>query len=417
MKTLLLSTSDLEGGAARAAYRLHQGFQKTGVDSYMLVQEKKSDDRTVSSSQNMLSKLSTKLKLSEHLDALPLRQYHRSPKTPFSLQWTPEQVSSAIAALNPQIINLHWICKGFLRIETLAKFRQPIVLTLHDMWAFTGGCHYSQGCDRYIKSCGDCPQLQSIHECDLSRWVWNRKSKAWKDLNLTIVTPSRWLSECARRSSLFQQMRVETIPNGLDTQVYKPMERSIARDRLNLPQDKLLVLFGAMYATSDTRKGLHLLQPALQKLSRTNLQDKIELIIFGASKPNHDPEFGFKVHYVGSLSDDISLSLIYAAADVFVAPSLQDNLPNTVMEALACGTPCVTFEIGGMPDLIDHQRTGYLVQPYDVEDLAAGITWILDCPERHANLCRQSRQKVEQDFTMQQQAQSYTTLFEQLIVN
>jgi glycosyltransferase involved in cell wall biosynthesis len=417
MKALLLSTSDIEGGAARAAYRLHQGLSTTGVDSYMFVQKKVSDDRTVLSCQNLLGKLSEKLKLSEHLDRLPLKRYHGSLKSSFSLQWTSEEVPAAISTLNPQIINVHWICKGFLRIETLATFKQPIVLTLHDMWAFTGGCHYSQECDRYTQSCGACPQLKSRHQHDLSRWVWSRKAKAWKDLNLTVVTPSRWLAECASRSSLFQQTRVEVIPNGLDTQIYKPMDRCIARDRLNLPQDKFLVLFGAMYATSDARKGFHLLQPALQKLSTAGWQDKLELIVFGAAKPSQPTDFGFKTHYLGSFQDDLSLALIYAAADVFVAPSVQDNLPNTVMEALACGTPSVAFKIGGMPDLIEHQYTGYLAQPYEADDLAAGIAWILDNPERHAALCQQSRQTTEQEFTVQQQAQAYKTLFEELLAS
>lgn len=417
MKILLVSTSDFEGGAARATYRLHQGFHRAGITSQILVQRKLSSDPLVVTASSSLSKLSNKLKLTERIDALPLKSYSRSKQNLFSPQWTPEQVSAAVKRINPDIINLHWVCKGFLRIETLAQFQRPVVLTLHDMWAFTGGCHYSQDCNRYIKSCGVCPQLQSSSEKDLSYQVWKRKAKAWNHKELTVVTPSRWLAECARQSSLFQQSQIKVIPYGLDTQLYKPLDRRIARDRLNLPQEKLLVLFGAMHAGSDTRKGLQFLPPALQKLNATNWVNEIELIIFGASQPNQAPNFGFKARYLGNLNDDVTLALAYAAANVFVAPSMQDNLPNTVMEALACGTPCVAFNIGGMPDLIDHQSNGYLAQPYNTDDLAAGIAWVLESQERRQVLCQQSRQKVEKEFTLGLQAQRYSSLFKELLGN
>ena len=417
MDVLLLSKADTDGGAARAAYRLHRGLQEIGISSRMMVQLQLSSDPSVLVASSSFGKLETKLQLSQRIDSLPLNFYRNRSPTLFSSQWFPDQLASHITQINPDVINLHWICKGFLSIETLAKFKQPIVWTLHDMWAFTGGCHYTENCDRYTKSCGACPQLQSTQEKDLSYWVWNRKARAWSNLNLTVVTPSRWLAECARRSALFQHLRIEVIPNGLDTQIFKPLNRRIARDRLNLPQDKFLVLFGAMYANSDTRKGLQFLQPAMQKLSITDWQDRIELIIFGAPKPIKATNFGFKTHYLGNLNDDVTLALVYAAADVFVAPSMQDNLPNTVMEALACGTPSVAFNIGGMPDLIEHQHTGYLAQPYDVNDLVAGIAWVLDNPERHLALCKRSRQKVEQEFTLQLQAQRYATLFEELLEN
>ena len=293
-------------------------------------------------------------------------------RTPYSVQWLPNIITHKIAQINPDIINLHRICGGYLQIETLAKFNKPIVWTLHDMWAFTGGCHYSQECARYTKSCGSCPQLDSNRDWDLSRWVWQRKAKAWQDLNLTIVTPSQWLAKCARVSSLFQDLPIKVIPNGIDTTKYKPIAQSLARELLNLPQDKQLVLFGAMNATSDRRKGFHFLQPALQYLSQSGWQEKLEIVIFGASEPINPPNLGFKCHYLGRLNDDISLALAYNASDVMIVPSLEDNLPNTVMEAIACGTPCVTFNIGGMPDMIEHQKNGYLAVPFQIEDLAGG---------------------------------------------
>jgi glycosyltransferase involved in cell wall biosynthesis len=282
------------------------------------------------------------------------------------------------------------------------------------MWPFTGGCHYSQECDRYTDSCGACPKLHSHQSWDLSRWVWQRKGKAWNDLKLTVVTPSLWLAKCASSSSLFKDVRVEVIPNGLDTQTYKPITRQLARDLINLPQDKYLVLFGAMYPNSDRRKGFHLLQPALQSLSQSGWQERIELAVFGASEPNQATDMGFKSHYLGKFSDDISLAVVYAAADVFVAPSLQDNLPNTVMEAIACGTPCVAFNIGGMPDLIEHQQNGYLAQPFQVEDLAQGIAWVIENQQRHQKLCDRARQKALQEFTLEIQARRYESLYSEL---
>jgi glycosyltransferase involved in cell wall biosynthesis len=284
------------------------------------------------------------------------------------------------------------------------------------MWPFTGGCHYSGECDKYTQSCGHCPQLNSQQDGDISGWVWWRKAKAWKNLNLTIVTPSQWLADCARNSSLFQDLRIEVIANGLDIQRYKPIEKKIARHLLGLPQDKQLILFGAMTATSDNRKGFHLLLPAIKKLSQGEIwQHKLELVVFGASEPVNPPDFGLKTHYLGRLNDDISLALVYAAADIFVAPSLEDNLPNTVMEALACGTPSVAFKIGGMPDMIEHQENGYLAHPYDIEDLAQGIHWVLEDSERYQKLCDCAREKVVREFTLEIQASKYLKLYNEVL--
>ncbi|QSJ15469.1 glycosyltransferase family 4 protein [Nostoc sp. UHCC 0702] len=414
---LLINTCDpkAEGGAgdARAAYRLHQGLLRLGINSQMLVQNKKIDDQTVISYPNKLGQIISKLRPS--LDALPLKFYGHSKQNPIymRLQWLPNNITSQIATLNPDIINLHWICDGFVPIEALAKFNKPIVWTFHDLWAFTGGCCYNKECDRYTKSCGNCPILGSNQASDLSSWVWRRKAKAWQNLKLTIVTPSKWLAECAKSSSLFQNTPIKVIPYGLDLDRYKPIEQQTARKILNLPQNKQLILFGAISATSNQRKGFHLLQPALQKLSQAGWKDKIELIVFGASQPENPTEFGFQAHYLGKLNDDISLALVYCAADVFVAPSIQDNLPNTVLEAIACGTPCVTFNIGGMPDMIEHQKNGYLAQPYQIEDLAQGIAWVIENKERYKKLCDRAREKAEQEFNLELAARSYLSVYEE----
>ncbi|MFM6410002.1 MAG: glycosyltransferase family 4 protein [Microcystis sp.] len=404
----------MQGGAAQASYRLHTGLRGIGIDSQMLVQRKISDVPTIIAPATKIEKAVSQTRPS--LDLLPVLLYSNRQRTPYSIQWLPDRLVSRVAHISTDIINLQWINEGFLQIEPLAKFKQPLVWTAHDMWPFTGGCHYSGECNKYTQSCGHCPQLKSQQDGDISRWVWWRKAKAWKNLNLTIVTPSQWLADCARNSSLFQDLRIEVIANGLDIQRYKPIEKNTARHLLGLPQDKQLILFGAMTAASDRRKGFHLLLPAVKKLSQGEIwQHKLELVVFGASEPVNPPDFGLKTHYLGRLNDDISLALVYAAADIFVAPSIEDNLPNTVMEALACATPSVAFKIGGMPDMIEHQENGYLAHSFEVEDLALGINWVLEDTERYNQLCIRARQKVEQEFTLEIQASKYLKLYNEIL--
>jgi glycosyltransferase involved in cell wall biosynthesis len=413
MKVLHLNTTDITGGAARAAYRLHQGLKATGMQSQMLVQEKFGDDADVIGPKISLLQGLARARLS--LDPLPLQFLYRQRDRSnlFSVQWLPERVKWRVDQLQPDIINAHWTASGFMRIETWAKFRQPVVWTLHDMWTLTGGCHYSGDCDRYTQSCGSCPVLASSQDHDISRQRWLRKQSHWRSFQPTLVTPSRWLADCARASSLCRDYRVECIPNGLDTQVYRPIDAAWARQLLNLPSDKPLVLFGALRA-SETRKGFHLLQPALQSLRQTGW-DQVELVVVGAAPSKPPPDINFKVHYLGTLNDDVSLALAYSAADVFVLPSVQDNLPNVIVEAIACGTPCVGFKVGGIPDMIEHQHNGYLAQPFDTEDLAKGIAWILEDDDRRKKLSAHARIKAEQEYTVQLQAQRYQSLYHQLL--
>lgn len=407
MNVLLLSTSDIDGGAARAAYRLHQGLRALDVSSQMLVRDKHSADKTAISGKTKIAQLGA------NLDNLPLQLYHNHSF--FSPQWFPDIIVPKVAKLCPDVINLHWVCGGYLQVETLAKFNKPLVWTLHDMWAFTGGCHYSQDCIRYTDSCGACPQLNSHKNCDLSRWVWQRKAKAWKELSLTIVTPSLWLAKCAKESSLFRNLRVEVIPNGLDVKRYKPINQCIARELLNLPQDKQLVLFGATGGvTSDPRKGFNLLCSALQNLSKSGWQDKIEIVIFGSSPPENPVDLGFMTHYLGRVFDDISIVLIYSAADVMIVPSTQEAFGQTASESLACGTPVVSFDSTGLKDIVEHQKNGYRAKCFDYNDLAYGIAWVLQDENRRQALSRRAREKVEQEFTLEIQARAYFKLYQEL---
>jgi glycosyltransferase involved in cell wall biosynthesis len=410
MKILHLNTSDITGGAARAAYRLHRSLLDQGVDSQMLVQSKASDDRTVIGPESKIGKGMGRIRPT--LDQLPNRLYPRRKQTPYHASWLPfSGIIRKIRAIDPDIVHVHWIAGGYLRIEDLAKIQKPIVWSLHDMWAFTGGCHYDGVCGRYQECCGACPVLGSAKNKDLSQWVFRRKHKQFfKVPNLTVNGLSSWLADCATSSSLFQDRKVVNLPNPIDTQVYAPMPKTPAKQILGLAADKKYVLFGAMNATGDERKGFDELTQALGLMSGNN----IELVIFGSSDQENAPSFPFRARYLGRLQDDISLRILYSAADVMVVPSKQENLSNAIMEALACGTPVVGFDIGGTKDMIEHQQNGYLAQSFDPQDLAAGIAFCLDQAVA-PGLRDKARSKVVNTFAAQLVANHYLTLYENVL--
>jgi glycosyltransferase involved in cell wall biosynthesis len=409
MKVLQLNTFDETGGAAKAASRLHQGLKAIGIDSQMLVQFKVGDDKDVIGARTPVGRILRNIR--PHLDALPVRLYPNRPVLNFSPALLPDTLLREVEIINPAIIHLHWVTAGFLRLETLRRFNRPLIWTLHDSWAFTGGCHVPFDCTRYRQQCGACPVLGSSRDHDLSRCVWRRKQKAWREILLTVVVPSRWLADCARESSLFHDRRIEVIPNGLDLKRYKPVDKRTARELLALPLEKKLILFGGMSGTIVRNKGFHLLVPALQDLARRGCHDRPELLVFGSSEPTNPPDLGLKTHYLGLLNDESRLALFYAAADVFVFPSIQETLGYTAMESMACGTPCVAFNQGGVPDLIDHERNGYLARPFEPDDLARGIAWVLEDEGRRQALSLRARRKVEEEFALERVAHRYAELY------
>lgn len=410
MKIAHISTSDCRGGAAKAAYRLHQGLVGVGVDSHFIVQEKDTDDPRVHGPVNLFGKV--RARVSARLDS----GIRKSGVTEhwFSSAWVPDQLNARLAQLQPDVVNFHWVNKGFVRLETLGRLSYPIVWTLHDMWPFTGGCHYTGGCSAYVKSCGKCPQLGSQQQQDDSSRILSRKAAAWKKLKMQIVTPSIWMADCARASTLFREKAIKTIPYGLDTDVYKPLDRKFARYTLGLPEDKLMVLFGADAGTADPRKGFDLLLESLDVLKRDEeLSSNILLVIFGGSSSGNGKINGFETRYLGKLFDETSLALAYSAADVFVAPSREDNLPNTILEALACGTPCAAFHIGGMPEMIIPDQNGYLAHAFNVDDLARGIKQLLIAPDKEAMRVRHHNY-IRDGFGLHRQAERYLELYQTL---
>lgn len=409
MKIVIVNASDIRGGAARAAYRLHRALLAEGVDSLMLVQSKFSDDFTVLGPETKLKKAIALIRPT--LDQIPLIFYKKHSRTLFSPSWLPfSNVVKKINEIRPDIVHLHWVCGGMLRIEDIKKIKYPIVWTLHDMWPFTGGCHYSFGCEKYVNFCESCPSLNSNFTFDLSRFVWKRKKRTYKDCKITVVGPSVWIHEEAKRSSLFTLCIHRQIPNLIDTSIFKPLDKKFCRDLLGLAGSMNIIAFGALNAVNDNRKGFKELYQALKKLT----SNKVELLIFGASRPENPPDFSIPTHYVGHLHDDISLVILYNAADVVVVPSLQENLPNVILESMACGTPVVAFDIGGNRDIIDHKINGYLAKPYESDDLAEGILWVLKNRDLF-NLSEKAREKIVSKFDAKVVVKQYIELYREII--
>jgi glycosyltransferase involved in cell wall biosynthesis len=303
-------------------------------------------------------------------DRLLARQ--RTPTNPVihSLNWFPTGLGDWINRSEFDVVNLHWLGAEMLSVEEIGLIRKPVCWTMHDMWPFSGAEHYDdiQYPGRYRHEYTRHNRPPRYSGPDLDAWVWRRKRRAWAERSFHLVSPSCWLAGCAAESALMARQPCCVIPNCVDTDIFKPIDRRLARGILNLDPDRRYVLFGATASTSDLRKGFHLLQPALCSLARQpGIGANTELLVFGAPTPERQPDLGLPVHYLGTFHDDMSLAVLYSAADVFAAPSMQDNLPNTLVESLACGTPCVAFSVGGMPDLVEPGITGYLAEPGNPE--------------------------------------------------
>lgn len=404
-KILIVNTSDIQGGAARAAYRLHKSLLAQGVESQMLVNSKSSDDFTVISEDKKLRKYFNKIR--PIVDSIPTRFYKNKTKTLFSPSWIGfSNVVDKINEINPDIVHLHWICGGMMKIEDIARIKAPIVWSLHDMWAFTDGYHYDESFDICKNGCTKEPKNF------LSKSIFKRKQKTFNQKkDMTIIGLSSWLNECSKSSTLLKDKKHINLPNPIDTNIFNPFDKEKSRELWSLPKNKKLVLFGAMGATSDPRKGFKELSEAMQKLEKN---EDIEFVVFGSSKPQNAPDFGFKVHYLGSLADDITLVTLYSAVDVMIVPSLQENLSNAIMESLACGTPVVGFDIGGNADMIEHKQNGYLAKPFDTTDLKDGIEWVLNNPN-YEELCTNARKKVINEFDSVVVAKSYVELYEGIL--
>jgi len=379
----------------------------------MLVSAKVTDEPGVLGPSSALDRLSARL--AARLDQRPLRRYSHRSAGQFSPARARSRTPIRTAAMPRDVTHLHWVTNGFLSVEGLGRLPGPLVWTLHDMWAFTGGCHYSDGCERYTQACGRCPVLGSDGEADLSRQTWERKRDSWAKLDLTLIASSRWMARLAGSSALFQNRRVEVIPNCVDPDFFRPSDRSAARAAFSLPQSRRVVLFGALVAAGDRRKGFHLLIAALQRVASRVPRDSLSLAVMGMSEPEAAIPVPFQTHYLGVIGSETRLALAYNAADMYVSPSLQDNLPNMVMEAMSCGTPCVAFDTGGMPDLIEHNLSGYLARPFDVEDLARGIEAMLTDEQYRRSLGEGARRAVLERFAPEVIGRQHVNFYEGIL--
>jgi glycosyltransferase involved in cell wall biosynthesis len=408
-----VSSSDINGGgSSRAAYRLHKGLRNHHIDSAMLVQSKDSDDFTIYGPDSTWSKAVAKIR--PHIDRLPKMFYPQRQNTPWSLGWGITDTNARIDKLQPRIVNLHGIGGGFLSIWNIGRIHAPVLWTLHDSGAFTGGCHIPFDCLRYRDRCGKCPQLGSESRSDLSNMIWRLKCHVYGKKEIVVVAPSQWLKKCAKESSLFADHQVRVIPNGIDAGVYKPVNKYFARQALGLSPEDKIILFGAMSSTSDRNKGFQYLQPALSMLPSIYDNNKVKLLVFGASEPKSPVEFGYPSSYMGRLHDDVSLALLYSAADVMVVPSQQESFGQTASEAMSCGTPVVAFAGSGLTDIVDHKLNGYLATPFEPAEIAQGIAWVLENNERWLLLSENARQKILSHFDINIVARQYINLYEEV---
>lgn len=415
MKILHINTNDIEGGAARAANRLHKGLLDNNIYSRMLVVNKKTNDFTVVTLEiNKLKKLKMK---SRFLGEEQIKKiYVQRQKITWSCNFfSNKDLVKFINKSNFDIVHFHWINEGMLSVKDIGNITKPIIWTMHDMWPFTGGCHYTGCCDQYKICCNKCWQLAKNKDTFLSKLIFNNKIKSYSNVNMICVSPSKWLAKCAKNSYLLRNKKITVIQNGLDLNIYKKINKNIARNLFNLNKDSKYILFGAMNSTSDKRKGYDLLKKALGILKNNFNIPNIKLLVFGANQPEKPEKLGFDVQYLGQIHDDISLNLLYNCADVFVAPSREDNLPNTVVEAISCGLPAVAFNIGGMPDIIEHKKNGYLAIPFDEKELAKGISFVLEDNEQWKMLSRNALEKAKQTFDINLVSQKYIKLYQNIL--
>lgn len=425
MKVLHLSTADANGGAARGAYWMHRALRNAGVDSHMLVADKFTGDVTVIGSTGITGSQKVQKGIRQTIEYWPLKRYKQKKPGAFSPAIYPSRIVDQVNAIDPDIINLHWVAGGLLRPRDLRQFQRTrhrhLVWTLRDMWAFTGGCHYAGDCTAYQTGCGRCPALGSQDPRDLSYQTWQRKQAAWQDLEITIAPLSQWLADCARSSKLFAHQRIQVIANAVDTEKFRPIEKAIARDLLRLPQSKQLILFGALSPTADPRKGFHYLRGALNHFATHSHRQPhsqshdCEVIIFGTEKPTQDLGIHLPTTFLGRLQDETMLALAYSAADVMVMPSIQDNFAKTTIESMACGTPVVAFDATGAKDSVIHQQNGYAAACFNITELSEGIRWILADPVRWQKLSNTARQTVEKKFSLDIQSAQYQQLYQQLM--
>jgi len=414
LKVVHFNTFDGGGGAAKASYSLHKTLLALDVKSSLVVHRKSFENNTIIGLSPSKYKLFRQRIVPRILSVIINLLYRPIEMWSLGFELANKVIDHQKVA-DADVISLSWV-SWFLGLRSIGKLLdlgKPVVWTLYDMWSFTGGCHYSGECTGYEQGCGQCPQLRSGNANDISSWVWKSKKKLWNTKALTLVCPSHWLARSTQKSALFSGVRVEVIPSGVDVSLYRPMERQHCRELLDLPMERKLILFVASKGFANKRKGGDLLEKALYRLSEKYADSSVELVLLGQRQSFTGLEKIYNIHF-RSFYDDESLAALYSACDVLVAPSRADNLPLTVLEAMACGTPSVAFDIGGMSEVIEDKKNGCLAKPFDCDSLAEGIYYILSNTDVES-MSKRAVEKIHSGYTAEQEAKQYVSLYEELL--
>ena len=413
MKILHATKFDIKGGASRAAYRIHRSLLKADIFSRMTAGLKDSDDWTVDAKPRTYGEL--RHILGKTLSLMVRGLYKSENSLVCSYNMLPSRLDRRINTSIFDIVNLHWVGSDFMSVEAIGRIKKPVVWTIHDMWAFCGAENYTMDdhSARFRHGYWNRNRPSDESGIDVNRWVWNRKRKSWQK-PMTVVAPSQWLANCARESQLMRDWRIEVIPYPIDLNAWRGLSKEQARELLGLPKNAKIVLFGAVGGEKDKRKGFDLLLKSIHLLKEKTAAP-IMLCVAGQSEPLYPPDLAFPVKWLGYLHDDISLNIAYSASDAVVIPSRQDNLPNVGIEALASGTPVAAFETGGLPDIVTHQKTGWLAKAFDPEHLAIGVAWMIENEARHEALCSAARKYAEDTFSESNIAKKYIDLYTSIL--
>ncbi len=424
-----LSNNDIVGGASRAAYRIHKCLVENDsdylVNSSMKVIKKYSSDPTVYCLNNnsyFWKRLQPRISrfIKSNFETTNQSAHNIAfPNTGLLKEINNNQSSK-------KITHLHWLGDNTISIEEVGKLKGPIFWTLHDQWPFCGAEHYTHppidkdGLQindfRYRQNYSSKSRIFEEKGFDINKWTWNRKKRSWtKPMN--IVATSSWLYDCVKKSSLMKNWPIHLIPYPINTEIWKPINKQYAKNILGIDISKKVVLFGAIGGTKDIRKGSHLLEEALKILRDSffsNIENKIQILVFGELSQKKFIN-NFPVEFLGSFKDDLSLRVVYSAADVMVVPSIQEAFGQTASEAHACETPVVGFKIGGLIDIVSHEETGYLADPFNPKSLAYGIKWTIEDEERNKKLSSQARIKAKKYWDSKIIAKSYIDAYHSVL--
>ena len=415
MRVLIVNTSERTGGAAVAARRLMEALNNHGVKAKMLVRDKTTDNVNV-----VALPRSPWLRwhfLWERLVIFIHTHFSRKHLFEIDIANAGIDITRLPEFQKADVIHLHWVNQGMLSLSGIRKILdsgKPVVWTMHDIWPATAICHYARGCAHYKSQCQDCQLLPAHSATDLARRIWRKKLRMLAGGTVFFVACSRWLESEARRSALLTRQKISSIPNPIDSHTFRPTDRQEARRQLGLPLDKRVVLFVSQRVT-DERKGVAYLVKALNKMAAADPQMKENTVV--AILGGHGDEVASQLEIpatsLGYVEQGPAIVTVYNSADIFVLPSLEDNLPNTIMEAMACGVPCVGFNVGGIPEEIDHRKNGYVATYRDVDDLARGIAWVLGADADE--LRRQCLRKVAQNYSQSAVALRYVEVYNQAL--